>query len=121
MTPEEKEAQRQKNRQIAQTVTGAATKTLGQPDKPGAQELPDVEARKKWEGYQYELSDEEVAQRMAPSQPPVENLISRMAENYNTSPQYRQLLDQELDQISAQIAELTQRRNMIEMAKRGMA
>lgn len=47
------------------------------------------------------------------------DMVKRMAENYQTSPQYQQLLNQELEQISAQIAELTQRRNMIEMAIRG--
>jgi len=122
-TEEEKEAQRQRNRQIAQSVaSGVATKPLGQPDKPGVQELSDAEARKKWEGYQPELSDEEVRQRMgeAPEeQPTFEGIVQRMAQNYQTSPQYQQLLDQELAQISEQIAQLMQRRNMIEMAKRG--
>jgi hypothetical protein len=119
-TESEKEAQRQRNKQIAQSVaSGVATKPLGTPDKPGVQELSPAEARQKWEGYQYELSDEEAAGRMQQEQPSFEGIVRRMAENYQTSPQYQQLLDQELEQISAQIAELTQRRNMIMMAKQG--
>ena len=116
-TPEEIQAQR--NQELAQAV---ATGTLGgkRPQHEGP-ELTDTQAREKWEGYQPELSDEQAAQRMAPLPEEEEaqsmNIIQRMAENYSTSPQYRQLLDQELQQISNQIAQLTQRRNMIEMAK----
>ena len=123
MTPEEKEAQRQRNRQIAQSVkSGAATRAVG--GEPMAHVGPERTAeqnRTVFEGHQQELTDEEVAQRMTPEQPNFEGIVQRMAQNYQTSPQYRQLLDQELQQISAQIAELTQRRNMIEMAKRGQA
>jgi len=115
-TPEEIQAQR--NQQLAQRV---ASGTLGG-GEPQAPELSDVEARQKWEGYQPELTDEQAQQRMTPlpeEQPSFENIVERMAQNYQTSPQYAQLLEQELQQISSQIAELTQRRNMIEMAKRG--
>jgi hypothetical protein len=85
-------------------------------------ELTDEEVAQKWEPVEPELTDEEVRQRLTPlpeEKPSFEGIVKRMAENYQTSTQYRQLLDQELAQISAQIAELTQRRNMIEMARRG--
>jgi len=111
----------ERNQRLAQAVkTGALTRALGgEPQAHVGPELKPEEARQKWEGYQHELSDEEVAQRMGEEQPTFEGIVKRMAQNYQTSPQYAQLLDQELQQISAQIAELTQRRNMIEMAKRG--
>ena len=117
-TPEEIQAQR--NQELAQAV---ATGTLGgkRPQHEGP-ELTDTQAREKWEGYQPELSDEETARRMGEGQeeqPSFEGIVERMAQNYQTSPQYANLLEQELAQISDQIAQLTQRRNMIEMAKRG--
>ena len=113
----------ERNQRIAQAVqTGALTKSLGgRPEAHQGPELSDPEARQKFEGYQPELSDEEVRQRMTQEpeeQPTFEGIVQRMAQNYQTSPQYQQLLDQELTQISEQIAQLTQRRNMIEMAKR---
>ena len=121
-TEEEKEAQRQRNKQIAMSVkTGQVSRSLGA--EPLANQGPERTAeqnRAVFEGHQQELTDEEVAARMQPEQPTFEGLVRRMAENYQTSPQYKQLLDQELEQISAQIAELTQRRNMIEMARRGI-
>ena len=111
------------NKGIAQAVqSGVLQRGLGvDPERHKGPEQTREEAPA-WEGYQPELTDEEVAQRMPPSQeeqPTFENIVQRMAQNYQTSPQYQQLLDQELMQISEQIAELTQRRNMIEMAKRG--
>ena len=113
------------NQGIAQAVQGGVLQRgLGvDPERHKGPEQTREEAPA-WEGYQPELTDEQVKQRMgeAPQeQPPIESIVQRMAENYQTSPQYQQLLDQELDQISAQIAELTQRRNIIEMAKRSQA
>ena len=102
----------QRNQRIAKAVQGREL-TQGP-------ELTDVEVAQKWEPAEPELTDEEVRQRMT-QEPEVtfENIVQRMAQNYQTSPQYQQLLDQELAQISDQIAQLTQRRNMIELAKRG--
>ena len=119
-TEEEKEAQRQRNRQIAQSVqTGVLQRGLGvDPERHKGPEQTSEEAPT-WEGYQPELTDEQATQRMGEGQPTFEGIVQRMAQNYQTSPQYQQLLDQELAQISEQIAQLTQRRNMIEMAKRG--
>ena len=115
-TPEEEQAQR--NQQLARAVA-SGTLSAGETVHKGPEQTP-AEARAKFEGYQPELTDEEVAARMgeAPQeQPTFEGIVQRMAQNYQTSPQYANLLEQELQQISAQIAELTQRRNMIEMAK----
>jgi hypothetical protein len=117
-TPEEIQALR--NQELARAVA-SGTLSAGPQVHKGPEQTP-AEAREKWEGYEPELSDVEVQQRMgeAPQeQPTFEGIVQRMAQNYQTSPQYAQLLEQELVQISAQIAELTQRRNMIEMARRG--
>ena len=110
--------QGERNQRIAQ---GVAAGTLGGPRPQHEEpELSDVEAGQTWEGYQPELIDEEVAQRMTPTpEEEFTGIVGRMAQNYQTSPQYAQMLDQELAQISAQIADLTQRRNVIEMALRG--
>jgi hypothetical protein len=117
-TPEE---QALRNQQLARAVA-SGTLSKGQQVHKGP-ELPPGETEQRLEGWQPELTDEQVAQRMTPTPEEEEaqplNIIQRMAENYQTSPQYRQLLDQELQQISNQIAQLTQRRNMIEMARRG--
>ena len=118
--------QRGVNEGIAQAVqTGVLTKGLGvRPQEHEGPELTGPEAAQRVEGYEPELTDEQVRQRLgeAPTeQPPIESIIQRMAQNYQTSPRYQQLLDQELMQISEQIAELTQRRNMIEMAKRSQS
>lgn len=117
-------SQAERNQQIAQAwKAGQIGQSLGA--EPLAHQGPERTAeqnRAVFEGHQQELTDEEVARRMAPN--PEEqfgNIVKRMAENYQKSPQYKQLLEQELSQISAQIAELTQRRNMIEMAMRGQA
>lgn len=120
-------SQEERNQQIAQAVqAGQIGQSLGY--EPMAHQGPErtpAENRAVFEGHQQELTDEEVAARMTPTQEEQDrqalNIVQRMAENYQTSPQYRELLDQELMQISAQIAELTQRRNMIEMARRGQA
>jgi hypothetical protein len=118
MTPEEIQAQ--KNQELARAVV-SGTLSAGQQVHKGPERTP-AQNRAVFEGHEQELTDEEAAQRMgeAPQeQPTFEGIVQRMAQNYQTSPQYAQLLEQELVQISAQIAELTQRRNMIEMARRG--
>jgi hypothetical protein len=105
-----------RNQRIAEAVQGGQLTAQGERQP----ELTDEEVARIWEPAQQELTDVEAAERMTPR--PEEQfggIVKRMAENYQTSPQYRQLLDQELQQISAQIAQLTQRRNMIEMARRG--
>jgi len=125
-TPEEVQAQR--NQQLARAVTSGelTDEQVARKWEPAEPELTDEQVAQVWAPQQQqapgsELSDEEVKQRMTPSPEEVQNqfegIVQRMAQNYQTSPQYAQLLEQELQQISEQIAQLTQRRNMIEMAK----
>lgn len=113
------------NQEIAKAVqSGELTdEQVAQKWEPALPELTDEQTRQRMTPLpqEQELSDEEARQRMTPSPEEVESrftgIVERMAQNYQTSPQYKQLLDQELSQISEQIAQLTQRRNMIEMAK----
>lgn len=115
-------SQAERNQQIAQAVkAGALQQSMGQ-TAPWGPERTAEQNRAVFAEHQQELTDEEAAARMTP-QPEEQfgNIVKRMAENYQKSPQYKELLEQELSQISAQIAELTQRRNMIEMAMRGKA
>jgi hypothetical protein len=114
----------ERNQRIAQAVqTGALTRSLGgEPMAHTGPERTPAQNRAVFEGHQQELTDEEAAARMTPQpEDAFMGTIRSMAQNYQTSQQYRELLEQELEQISAQIAALTQRRNMIEMAKRGQA
>ena len=116
--------QQERNRLLAEAQTDQETyERFVQPLEPTELTGRQAEIRMTPQTHEGpELTAEEVRQRMggAPEeQPTFEGIVQRMAQNYQTSPQYQQLLDQELAQISEQIAQLVQRRNMIEMAKRG--
>jgi hypothetical protein len=128
----------ERNQRIAEAAkSGVATEALG--GEPLAHQGPErtpAQNRAVFEGHQQELTDEEVARiweepttdpiREQLMQAPAEavhaqtmDIIGKMAQNYQTSPQYKQMLDQELAQIEEQISQLIQRRNMIQLAKQG--